>query len=175
MAMALELLTAPDPRLQEKARPVEKVDGAIRKLMDQLLETMYHKKGIGLASTQVGIDKRVIVVDLGERGDAPAKPFLMANPELLWISPTQQTTEEGCLSVPGYYGEVVRPLEVRVSYLDENNQHQQLEASGLLADCLQHEIDHLNGILFVDHLSFLKRRLILNKLIKEKKKNKVFV
>jgi peptide deformylase len=173
--MALEILTAPDPRLQEKALPVEKVNGEIRKFMDQLLDTMYLKNGIGLASTQVGVNKRVIVIDLGERGEAPSKPFLMANPELLWISDTQQTTDEGCLSLPGYYAEVVRPLEAHVSYVDENNQRQHLEASGLLACCIQHEIDHLNGVLFVDHLSFLKRRLILNKLIKDKKRNKDLV
>lgn len=173
--MALEILTAPDPRLQEKALPIEKVDGEIRKFMDQLLDTMYLHKGIGLASTQVGINKRVVVIDLGERGDSPSTPLFMANPELLWISDTQQTTDEGCLSVPGHYAEVVRPLEAHVSYIDENNQPQRLEASNLLACCIQHEIDHLNGVLFVDHLSFLKRRFILNKVIKEKKKNKVFV
>src|SRR3990167_7310984 len=168
----LEILTAPDSRLQEKALLVEKVDSHIRKLMDQLLETMYRERGIGLASIQLGIKKRVIVIDLGERDGVPFKPLLMANPELLWVSSTLQTTQEGCLSVPGHYADVVRPLEVQVSYLDENNQKQQLETSGLLADCIQHEIDHLNGILFVEHLSFLKRKLILNKLIKEKKHNK---
>jgi peptide deformylase len=165
----LEILTAPDPRLQKKALPVEKVDNGIRKLMDQLLETMYLKNGLGLASIQVGIQKRVIVIDLGEREGAPSKPLLMANPELLWVSPNTQTTQEGCLSVPGHYADVVRPLEARLSYLDENNQAQQLLASGLLADCIQHEIDHLNGILFIEHLSSLKRKFILNKLIKEKK------
>lgn len=168
----LEILTAPDSRLQEKALSVEKVDPGVRKLMDQLLEIMYFKRGVGLASPQVGINKRVIVIDLGEREGVPSKPLLMANPELLWVSPVTQTIEEGCLSVPGHYAEVVRPLEVRLSYLDENNNKQQLETSGLLADCIQHEIDHLNGILFIEHLSFLKRQLILNKLLKEKKYNK---
>lgn len=166
---SLEILTAPDPRLQEKAVPVEKVDSSIRKLMDQLLETMYLKNGLGLASIQVGIQKRVVVIDLGAREGAPSKPLLMANPELLWVSPTTQITQEGCLSVPGHYADVVRPLEAHLSYLDENNQMQQLAATGLLADCIQHEIDHLNGILFIEHLSFLKKKLILNKLIKEKK------
>jgi peptide deformylase len=167
----LEILTAPDPRLTEKALPVEKVDSSVRKLMDQLLETMYFNRGLGLASIQVGINKRVVVIDLGEREGITYKPLLMANPELLWVSSSTQRTEEGCLSVPGQYAEVVRPLEIRVSYLDENNHKQQLEASGLLADCIQHEIDHLNGTLFIEHLSFLKRKIILNKLIKEKKYN----
>ena len=168
----LEILTAPDQRLGKIAAPVEKVDNGIRKLMDQLLETMYFKRGVGLASPQVGIPKRVIVIDLGEREDSPGKPLLMANPELLWVSPTRQTTQEGCLSVPGHYADVVRPLEIRLSYLDENNIKVELATKGLLADCIQHEIDHLNGILFVEHLSFLKRKFILNKLIKEKKYNK---
>lgn len=168
----LEILTAPDPRLKEKAYPVEKVDSSVRKLMDQLLETMYRERGIGLASIQLGIRKRVIVIDLGERDGISFKPLLMANPELLWISDRLQTTQEGCLSVPGHYANVIRPLEVHASYLDENNQKQFLKASDLLADCLQHEIDHLNGILFVEHLSFLKRKLILDKLIKEKKYQK---
>lgn len=169
---SLEILVAPDPRLQERAFPVEKVDRNIRKLMDQLLETMYFKNGLGLASVQVGIPKRVIVIDLGEREGAPSKPLLMANPELLSVSSVTQVTEEGCLSVPGHYADVVRPLEIDLTYLDENNKMQQLTASGLLADCIQHEIDHLNGILFIEHLSFLKRKLILNKLIKEQKYNK---
>lgn len=168
----LEILTAPDPRLKEKAHPIEKVDSSVRKLMDQLLETMYRERGIGLASIQLGIRKRVIVIDLGERDGVPFTPLLMANPELLWVSETLQTTQEGCLSVPGHYANVIRPLEVHASYLDENNQKQSLKANGLLADCIQHEIDHLNGILFVEHLSFLKRKLILDKLIKEKKYQK---
>ena len=165
----LEILTAPDPRLNQKALSVEKVDRTVRKLMDDLLETMYHKNGIGLASVQAGIHKRVMVVDLGERHGISFKPRLMANPELQWVSPEFQTTEEGCLSVPHFYSTVVRPLEAHVSYVDENNKKQHLKAHGLLADCLQHEIDHLNGILFIDHLSSLKRTMILRKLIKDKK------
>lgn len=165
----LEILTAPDPRLMDIALPVEKVDSSIRKFMDQLLETMYAHNGIGLASIQVGVPKRVIVVDLAERGEESHKPLLMANPELIWTSATTQVTEEGCLSVPGHYGKVERPLQIRLSYLDENNIPQILEAEGLLADCIQHEIDHLNGILFIDHFSILKRKMILNKVIKDKK------
>ncbi|MBS0271391.1 MAG: peptide deformylase [Proteobacteria bacterium] len=168
----LEILTAPDPRLLAKAHPVEKVDSGIRKLMDSLLETLYYNDGVGLASTQVGISKRIVVIDLGERNGIPFKPLLMANPELQWFSVDTQITKEGCLSVPGFYENVIRSLEVRVSYTDENNQKQLLEARGLLADCLQHEIDHLNGVLFIEHLSALKRNLILNKLRKEIRKKR---
>ncbi len=165
----LEILTTPDPRLLSKSISIEKVDEGVRKIMDDLLETLYHKNGVGLAAIQTGIQKRIVVIDLGERNGIPFKPLLMANPELQWVSPATQITKEGCLSVPGYYENVVRPLEIQVSYLDENNQKQLLSARGLLADCLQHEIDHLNGILFVEHLSSLKRHLILSKLRKEQK------
>jgi peptide deformylase len=168
----LDILTAPDPRLQLKALPVEKVDGEVRALMDDLLETVYHLDALGLAAIQVGVTKRVIAIDFGERGDMPSKPLLMANPVLQWVSSETQVTEEGCFSVPGYYENIRRPLEVRVSYLDENNQPQLLSAQGLLADCIQHEIDHLDGILFLDHLSPLKRNLILQKLRKGKKSHK---
>ena len=126
----------------------------------------------GLAAPQVGVHKRVIVLDLKEQDGVTFKPLLMADPELLWVSPTTQITEEGCLSVPGHFAKVVRPLEVHLSYLDENNKKQELAATGLLADCIQHEIDHLNGILFIEHLSFLKRKFILNKINKEEKYNK---
>lgn len=167
---ALEILAAPDPRLLTKAFPVEKVDRGIRKLMDDLLETLYDNNGIGLAAIQAGIQKRVVVIDLGERDGILSKPLLMANPELKWVSPATQITKEGCLSVPGYYENVIRSLEVQVSYIDENNKKQLLTAKGLLADCIQHEIDHLNGILFIEHLSSLKRNLILSKLRKKKEK-----
>lgn len=165
----LEILTAPDPRLREKAVPVDKVDHSVRQLMDQLLETMYHNNGIGLASVQVGILKKVIVVDLDEQDGVPFQPLLMANPEILSVSSGMQVMQEGCLSVPGFYVDVERPLEIEATYIDENNQTKYLKASGLLATCLQHEIDHLNGVLFVDHISSLRRKLILSKL--EKKKN----
>ena len=165
----LEILKAPDPRLFVKALPVEKVDRGIRNLINDLLDTLYDRNGIGLAAVQIGVQKRVVVIDLGERNGIPFKPLLIANPELQRVSPATQTTQEGCLSVPGYYENVTRPLEIQLSYVDENNQKQLLTASGLLADCIQHEIDHLNGILFIDHLSYLKRHLILSKLRKEKK------
>ncbi len=164
-----EILKAPDPRLLTQALPVEKVDKEIRTLMDGLLNTLSSKNGVGLAAIQVGIQKRVIVVDLGKQNGIIFKPLLMANPELQWVSESTQVTEEGCLSIPYYYAKVTRPLEIGVTYLDENNKKQCLTARGLLADCIQHEIDHLNGILFIDHLSSLKRNLILRKLKKEKK------
>lgn len=165
----LPILIAPDPRLQEKALPVEAVDRDVRKIMDDLLETLYFKNGLGLAAIQAGIRKRIVVIDLGQRGGSQFKPLFMANPEILWVSPQTQVTEEGCLSVPNHYAKVTRSLDIQVAYLDENNQNQKLEATGLLADCIQHEIDHLNGILFIDYISSLKRNLILNKLLKEKK------
>ena len=168
----LNILTAPSPQLLNKALPVEKVDKEIRKLMYDLLETLYSHNGVGLAAIQVGVQKRVITIDLGERNGLPFKPLLMANPELRSVSPATQITKEGCLSVPGYYENVIRPLEIQVSYLNENNQTQLLSARGLLADCIQHEIDHLNGILFIDHISSLKRNLILSKLRKEQKKKR---
>ncbi len=168
----LEILTAPDPRLTTKALPVETVDGSVRKLMDDLLETLYENRGVGLAAVQVGIHKRVITIDLGDKHGTAPKPLFMANPELIQLSSTTQTTTEACLSVPNFSGDVIRPLEVSVSYLDENNQQRTLEASGLLADCIQHEIDHLNGILYINHLSSLKRNLILSKLTKLKRKQR---
>ncbi len=168
----LEILTVPDPGLHATAIPVEKVDTGIRKTMDDLLDTLYHRNGVGLAAIQAGIQKRVVVIDLGERNGIPFKPLLMANPEIQWVSPATQITKEGCLSVPGFYENVVRPLEIQVSYLDENNQNQILSTRDLLADCIQHEIDHLNGTLFIEHLSSLKRHLILSKFRKEKKQRR---
>lgn len=168
----LTILTAPDPRLHVKALSVEKVDSGVRKLMEDLLETMYERNGVGFAAVQVGIHKRVVVIDLGERDGILFKPLLMANPELQWVSPTTQVTTEGCLSVPGHYAKVTRSLDIKVSYLDENNKKQLLNPTGLLADCIQHEIDHLNGILFIEHLSAIKRKLILGKLLKEKQKQR---
>lgn len=155
----LTVLTVPDPRLRIKAQPIAAVDDEIRKLMDDMLETMYDEDGIGLAAIQVNVQKRVMVVDLGD--ERQEKPLFIANPELLWTSEEMQVTQEGCLSVPSQYDDVIRPLSVRLKYLDENNQSQILEASGLLADCIQHEIDHLNGKLFVDHLSPLKKKMAL--------------
>ncbi len=164
----LPILTAPDPRLKKKAKPVERVDAGVRRLMDDMLLTMYAAPGIGLAAPQVGVLKRVLVLDLSGK-DQPAQPLRMANPAIVWVSDDDASYEEGCLSVPEHYAEVVRPKAVRVRYLDEENRLRELAAEGLLATCVQHEIDHLDGILFIDHLSALKRNMILRKLVKERK------
>ncbi|MGH7098419.1 MAG: peptide deformylase [Stellaceae bacterium] len=164
----LPIIMAPDPRLKGKARPVPAVDAPVRRLMDDMLETMYHAIGIGLAAPQVGLASRVIVVDVAREGEKP-QPLRLANPEILWRSPNLLTANEGCLSLPEHYAEVVRPAEIRLSYLDHENEIRELHAEGLLATCLQHEIDHLDGVLFVDHVSAVKRDMILRKLAKMKR------
>ncbi|WP_299616964.1 peptide deformylase [Pelagibius sp.] len=167
----LPIITAPDPRLKKVCQPVAAVDGEIRRLMEDMLETMYNAPGIGLAAPQVGVLKRVIVVDVS--GDEePEAPLFMANPELTWVSNEDARYEEGCLSLPEHYGDVVRPAAIKVRYLDRENEIRELEADGLLATCIQHEMDHLEGILFVDHLTALKRNMILRKLLKAKKADK---
>jgi len=164
----LPILTAPDPRLKAKATSVEKVDEAVRRLMDDMLETMYDAPGIGLAAPQVGVGQRVIVLDISKEGDERA-PLRMANPEIIWVSDEDSSYEEGCLSVPEHYAEVVRPKAVRVRYLDHENEIREIDADGLLATVLQHEMDHLDGVLFIDRLTSLKRNMILRKLVKSKK------
>jgi peptide deformylase len=164
----LPIITAPDPRLKQIAKPVEKVDAEVRKLMDDMLETMYAAPGIGLAAPQVGVLKRVIVLDLA-RDDEDPQPLKMANPEIVWVSEDDAVYNEGCLSLPEHYADVARPAACKVRYLDAQNEIRVLEAEGLLATCVQHEIDHLEGILFVDHLTALKRNMILRKLLKAKK------
>jgi len=164
----LPIFTAPDPVLKKKAAAVEAVNGNVRQLMDDMLETMYDAPGIGLAAPQVGVLKRVIVVDVSEKEEEPA-PLAIANPEIIWVSDHDNTHEEGCLSVPEHYAEVVRPAEIKLRYLDRENEIREMEADGMLATCIQHEIDHLDGILFIDHISALKRNMILRKLLKEKK------
>jgi len=161
----LPILVTPHPCLKETAQPVDSVDETIRTLMDDMLETMYEAPGIGLAAPQVGVSKRVIVIDIAAKGEDPA-PLCIANPEITWVSDEINTYEEGCLSVPAQYAEVKRPAQVKVKFLDRNNTEQEVEADGLLATCLQHEIDHLNGTLFIDHLSKLKRDMVLRKLKK---------
>jgi peptide deformylase len=136
--------------------------------MDDMLETMYAAPGIGLAAPQVGVAKRVIVIDLAKDGE-PRAPLRLANPEILWVSEEDAVFEEGCLSVPEHYAEVARPAAARIRYLDYENEIREIEAAGLLATCLQHEIDHLDGVLFIDHLTALKRNIILRKLLKAKK------
>jgi peptide deformylase len=164
----LPIITAPDPRLKIKARPVPAVDNKVRRLMDDMLDTMYGAIGIGLAAPQVGQSSRVIVLDVARDGEKP-QPLQLANPEILWRSPELTTGNEGCLSLPEHYAEVTRPAKIRLRYLDYQNEIREIEASGLLAMCLQHEIDHLDGLLFVDHISSLKRGMILRKLAKAKR------
>ncbi|MGB1546923.1 MAG: peptide deformylase [Alphaproteobacteria bacterium] len=164
----LPILTAPDPRLKLKSKPVEKVDDEIRCLMDDMLETMYAAPGVGLAAPQVGVTKRVLVVDVAKEGETP-NPMKLANPEVLWTSEEEAVYEEGCLSLPEQFAEVTRPAKARIRYLDYENEIREIELEGLLATCIQHEIDHLEGILFVDHLSMLKRNIILRKLSKLKR------
>jgi peptide deformylase len=147
---------------------VAKVDASVRKLMDDMLDTMYAAPGIGLAAPQVDVAKRVIVVDTAAKGESP-RPYRMADPEIVWASDEDNTYNEGCLSLPEHYADVVRPKAVRVRYLDHENEIREVEADGLLATCIQHEMDHLDGILFVDHISALKRNMILRKLLKAKK------
>jgi peptide deformylase len=164
----LPIITAPDPRLKIRAKPVEKVDAKVRRLMDDMLETMYAAIGVGLAAPQVGAAQRVIVVDVAREGEKP-QPMRIANPEILWRSEALVTANEGCLSLPEHYADVERPAEIRLRYLDHENEIRDIEANGLLATCLQHEIDHLDGLLFVDHISSLKRGMILRKLAKTKR------
>ena len=164
----LPIIIAPDPRLKLIAAPVGRVDDEIRQLMDDMLETMYQAPGVGLAAPQVGVLKRVIVVDAAAKDTEPA-PLRFANPELLEVSDEDANYEEGCLSLPEHYANVVRPARARVRYLDHENEIREIDAEGLLGTCIQHEMDHLDGILFVDHLSALKRNMILRKLTKFKK------
>ncbi len=165
------IIIAPDPRLKKRAAPVEAVDAATRRLMDDMLETMYAAPGVGLAAPQVGVPKRVIVVD-GARKNEPPEPLFLANPELLWVGEEENTYEEGCLSLPDQFADVVRPEACRVRYLDRENETREIAAEGILATCIQHEMDHLEGLLFVDHISALKRSIILRRLTKQKKADK---
>ncbi|MDF2366583.1 peptide deformylase [Sneathiella sp.] len=167
----LPIYTAPDPLLKTISKPVEKVDAEIRKLVDDMFETMYAAPGIGLAAIQVGVQKRLLVLDVVGKGneEEDPQPLALINPEITWASDHDVTYEEGCLSVPEHYADVVRPAEVEVSYLDVDGQKQNLHADGLLATCVQHEMDHLDGILFLDRISALKRNMILRKLLKQKK------
>jgi peptide deformylase len=164
----LPIIVAPDPRLKVKCRPVARVDAKVARLMDDMLETMYAAPGIGLAAPQVGVTQRVIVLDIA-KDDAKPSPLRMANPELIWVSDEDAVFNEGCLSLPEHYADVVRPARIRVRYLDHESEIRELAAEGMLATCIQHEMDHLDGILFVDHLTALKRNIILRKLVKARK------
>ena len=164
----IPIIIAPDPRLKIKTKPIDCVDDAVRTLMDDMLETMYAANGIGLAAPQVGDNRSVIVVDCAGQ-DNDSTPIKMANPEIIAVSPDDNAHQEGCLSLPEHYADVIRPESITLRYLDENNKMLEMDADGILATCLQHEIDHLEGILFVDHISALKRNMILRKLKKVKK------
>jgi peptide deformylase len=170
----LEIIVAPDPRLKYKAKPVAIVNESVRKLMADMVETMHLAPGIGLASVQVGDLRRVIVVDVSDP-NKDREPICMANPELVWTSDEEHFHEEGCLSLPEQYVEIKRPEAIRVRYLDETAEMRELEADGLLAICIQHEMDHLDGVLFVDYISSLKRGIILRKLAKVKKQELIKV
>jgi len=167
--MALrQILTEPNKTLREKSLPVEKVDKDLQRLMNDMLETMYAAPGIGLAAIQVGVPKRVIVLDIAQK-DGPKNPMFFINPEIIEKSKNNSIYEEGCLSVPGQFAEIERPDKCYIKYLDYNGNSQEIKAEGMLATCIQHEMDHLEGILFIDYLSKLKQSMIIKKLSKQKK------
>jgi peptide deformylase len=163
-----EIIKLPDKRLRLISEPVKQIDTGIRKLVDDMFETMYKAPGIGLAAIQLGVAKRVITLDLSKKED-DHEPQVFINPEILWQSEALAKFEEGCLSIPDYYEEVERPAEVKVRYLDLAGKKREIDAKGLLATCLQHEIDHINGVLFIDHLSKLKRDRVIKKFTKAAK------
>jgi peptide deformylase len=164
----LPIITAPSARLKVKSEVIESVDDAVRRVLDDMLETMYAAPGIGLAAIQIGVPKRAIVVDLG-RDAQPEGPLFLVNPEITWASDDVLEREEGCLSLPEQYAGVARPSEVKVSYLDYHNARREVHVGEILSTCIQHEMDHLEGILFVDHLSAVKRSMIVRKLAKARK------
>jgi len=162
------ILTAPDPRLQAISTDVETVTAETRSLIDDMAESMYAADGIGLAAVQIGVPKRVIVIDLDQK-EGKKNPRAFINPKIIWASEEMAVFEEGCLSVPEIWDDVERPARIKAEYLDRDGKKQSLEADGMLATCLQHEMDHLNGVLFIDHLSRLKRSMAIKKLTKAKK------
>ena len=167
--MALrDILIIPEPLLRRVSDPVKAIDAETRKLVGDMFETMYAAPGIGLAAIQVGVPRRVVTLDLAKK-DEPLQPQVFINPEIIWRSEAKGIYEEGCLSIPEYYEEVERPAQVKVKYLDLDGKPQEVEADGLLATCLQHEIDHLNGVLFIDHISKLKRDRVTKKFAKAAK------
>ena len=157
-----QIIILPDPVLRQVSKPVERIDEPFLKLADDMLETMYDAPGIGLAAIQIGEPLRMLVIDLAKEGEPPA-PHVFINPDVLESGSERSVYEEGCLSIPDYYAEVERPATVRVRYLDRDDRLQEIEADGLMATCLQHEIDHLNGVLFIDHISKLKRDMVVKK------------
>lgn len=163
------LIILPDPILRQVSAPLERVDDAVRRLADDMLETMYDAPGIGLAGIQIGEPLRIVTIDLAKE-DEEKRPQVFLNPEILQRSDEPSVYEEGCLSIPDYYAEVERPATITVRYLDLSGKTQEIEADGLLATCLQHEIDHLDGILFIDHISKLKREMVVKKFTKAAKR-----
>ena len=168
-----KIVIEPDPILRKKSEPLKNIDDDLRKLLDDMLETMYSAPGIGLAAVQVGILKRLIVIDISKE-EEEKNPLFLINPEIITKSKTTSIYEEGCLSLPGHFAEIERPADCLVKYVDYNGKKKELKASGLLSTCIQHEMDHLNGVLFIDYLSKLKRDMIVKKLVKHKKElNKI--
>ncbi|MBY5541695.1 peptide deformylase [Rhizobium leguminosarum] len=162
------LIILPDPVLRQLSKPIERVDSDLQRLADDMLETMYDAPGIGLAAIQIGVPRRMLVIDIAREGEEK-QPQVFINPEIVTSSDERSVYEEGCLSIPDYYAEVERPASVSVKYLDRNGKEQTVEADGLLATCLQHEIDHLNGVLFIDYISRLKREMVIKKFTKAAK------
>ncbi|MAB00238.1 MAG: peptide deformylase [Stappia sp.] len=161
-----DIIILPDPRLRLVSEPVATVDAEVRQLADDMLETMYEAPGIGLAAIQIGVPKRMLVLDVAREGEEP-DPLVVINPEVVWESPELSAYQEGCLSIPDYYEDVERPQRIGLRFLDREGAAREIEADGLLATCLQHEIDHLNGVLFIDHISRLKRDRVMKKFQKQ--------
>ena len=168
-----KIVIEPEPILRQKSENLEKVDDELRRLLDDMLETMYSAPGIGLAAVQVGILKRLVVIDISKEKEKKY-PLFLINPEIISKSKSTSIHEEGCLSLPGHFAEIERPAECKISFIDYNGKKKKINAKGLLSTCIQHEVDHLNGILFIDYLSKLKKDMIIKKLVKQKKElNKV--
>ena len=163
-----KILTEPDPILRKKCNPIASVDDNLRKLLKNMLETMYKAPGIGLAAIQIGILKRAVVIDISKE-EEKKDPLFLINPEIIYRSNETSTYEEGCLSLPGQYAEIERPSKCHLRYIDFEGKARELKAEGLLSTCVQHEVDHLDGILFIDYLSKLKKTMIVKKLSKQKK------
>ena len=167
------IITVPDPLLKSISKPVDKINDEIKILINDMFETMYNAPGIGLAAVQIGIPLRVVVIDISKEDEK--KPHFFINPNIVWRSDKTSTYEEGCLSIPNQFAEIERPESCRVEYLDLNNKKKEIVASGLLSTCIQHEIDHLNGVLFIDYLSKLKKNMIIKKVTKNNKSEKIVV
>lgn len=165
-----DIITLPDPRLRLVSAPVERVDNDLRRLMDDMVETMHEAPGIGLAAVQIAVARRIIVIDTA-REEEPRNPLRLVNPEIVWRSDETAVYEEGCLSIPEFFAEVERPARCRVEYLDETGARRALDCEGLLATVVQHEVDHIDGVLFIDHLSRLRRARVVKKFAKARKRD----